>query len=311
MAFASADAVGSAAARVPSVDTGADSAGGGGKAGGNNDRGGYPCPTYPFKPRALSPRKYTDKATPSWTDRVLWRNLTSTEPEADSSTLFVEFKAVTDVTVSDHVPIVARLVGSHLLRGGDDHQQAGLDGVPPTTTPSRASAGDGGSDGNDEMLTIDSWVAQAPPHHSDQQQQQHRPHRQPDHPHPQHDRYGSAAMTPGRVAASVAAHTARTAWAARGELSVPPSPEKYAQQQGYPHPQLGPQFQASAPAQTQPPLQAVTRPRSVTFPVAADLSADSSALRDMPAPQTLEEYITAFKRELEVACELASLTSRP
>lgn len=109
-------------------------------------------------------------------------------------------------------------------------------------------------------------------------------------------------MTPGRVAASVAAHTARTAWAARGELSVPPSPEKYAPQQGYP------QGQAPGPAQTQPPLQAVTRLRSVTFPVGTDLGADSSTLGDMPAPQTLEEYITAFKRELEVASERASLT---
>jgi hypothetical protein len=64
-------------------------------------------PTFSFRQGDVHPRQYQTKRTPSWTDRVLWRDL---------SVHAALFDSVRDVRVSDHEPVYAVLDVQNPLR---------------------------------------------------------------------------------------------------------------------------------------------------------------------------------------------------
>ncbi|CAM9349099.1 unnamed protein product [Laminaria digitata] len=74
-------------------------------------------PTFTFKPGdANTPRKYNEKRTPSWTDRILWRGLMDHDQRDDQRdeglTLTRQgsnFRAVPEILESDHEPVFCLL----------------------------------------------------------------------------------------------------------------------------------------------------------------------------------------------------------
>lgn len=55
-------------------------------------------PTFTYKSMESPPRAYSDKRVPSWTDRILWKNV---------SPLSVSFTSVPEIVSSDHEPVKA------------------------------------------------------------------------------------------------------------------------------------------------------------------------------------------------------------
>ncbi|CAM9851422.1 unnamed protein product [Pylaiella littoralis] len=68
-------------------------------------------PTFTFKPRDTSstPRRFNDKRTPSWTDRVLWRGFRDDEPGHPQQHTNTTFASVPEVITSDHEPVYCLL----------------------------------------------------------------------------------------------------------------------------------------------------------------------------------------------------------
>lgn len=75
--------------------------------------GDLPAPTFPFPLNAPHPRQYETRRAPSWTDRVLWRQLVRWE--AEDAAAMQTCEVLKQVVCSDHEPVVVELQSDLLL----------------------------------------------------------------------------------------------------------------------------------------------------------------------------------------------------
>lgn len=79
-------------------------------------------PTFTFKVDAKHPRKYKDKRTPSWTDRVLARGYGRLlGPSKGGGASVLHCRSLPHVVCSDHEPVIAVIGLGHAPKDGDLH----------------------------------------------------------------------------------------------------------------------------------------------------------------------------------------------